>query len=407
MAPPTFKVLHTADWHIGKSLHKHELVDEMRRFFDFLFRTIKEKNIDLLLVSGDIFDHSNPSSADRRLYYEVLKSLSDLGVKVIITGGNHDSISMLEAPKVLLESFDITVIGGATDPIDEELIEILDDQGSVLCVVAAVPFLRDKDVRNLQSDLKFETRADAVRHGIKDHYHRLAKICRSRYDVPVIAMGHLFAKGSITSDSERDIHVGNAAAIPSSIFEDIFSYVALGHIHRPQIIGKNPMVRYSGSPVCLSFSEKDDQKQMLLITLEEGVISEPQIIPLPKWREIKKISGTYQEVETALAAYEPDYPLISFVEVEVKEPSYNASMVTRVEELIGRYEDHARFKILKHRISFDQGAKDTSGLFDAGVTIRDLNPKEVFLKRLELEDASENMKQKLLEAYLEILEQID
>ena len=134
-------------------------------------------------------------------------------------------------------------------------------------MIAAVPFLRDKDLRSKEIDSQFKNRAEAVREGIKNHYARLAEICEQKYpDLPTIAMGHLYAKGVLPSDSERDIHVGNAAAVNSSIFSSTFNYVALGHIHRPQIINKNNFIRYSGSPIALSFSEKSDDKSCLLYT---------------------------------------------------------------------------------------------------------------------------------------------
>ena len=111
------KILHTADWHIGKILHRQSLYDDISYFFDWLVQRITDEKIDLLLVSGDIFDLANPSNMDTKLYYQTLYRLSKTNVKVIITGGNHDSISLLDAPSSLLDVLDITVVGGAKDDI--------------------------------------------------------------------------------------------------------------------------------------------------------------------------------------------------------------------------------------------------------------------------------------------------
>ncbi len=249
------KILHTADWHIGKVLHKRSLQDEFILFSEWLITTIIKEEIELLLVSGDIYDLANPSAKDRSMYFQLLRKLTELNIQIIITGGNHDSVGLLNAPKEILDVLDIHVIGGALDPIKEELIVIKNKKGDEELVIAAVPFLRDKDLRNAETDQQYANRTEAIREGIKAHYKTLATLCKEKYaSLPALAMGHLYAIGADPSDSERDIHVGNAAAVDASIFSG-FDYVALGHIHRPQIIGKNEMVRYSGSPIALSFSE--------------------------------------------------------------------------------------------------------------------------------------------------------
>ena len=156
------KVLHTADWHIGKILHKHALKNEIQAFFNWLLDVISQEHVNLLLVSGDIFDLANPSSKDREIYYRFLSRLAATETQIIITGGNHDSINLLDAPKEILQHLSINVIGGAKENIEEELIEIHDAQGKLAAVVAAVPFLRDKDLRNMNTDKKYKNREEAV-----------------------------------------------------------------------------------------------------------------------------------------------------------------------------------------------------------------------------------------------------
>ena len=401
------KILHTADWHIGKVLHKHSLIPEMELFLDWLIGVIDAHKIDLLLVSGDIFDIANPSVDDRKVYYQFLRRLIDAKVQVVITGGNHDSIGLIDAPQDILELSNITVVGGAKQDLRDEVIEVKDEEGNIQLVVAAVPFLRDRNLRTLASDKKFDKREDALKYGIARHYEEIGIICKEVYPgIPAIAMGHLYARGASTSESERDIHIGNAAAIESDIFPEHFDYVALGHIHRPQIIGKNPMMRYSGSPIALSFSEKRDKKVVVVLELVDGKFADPEILDVPKWRELKKITGTLSEVSQKLEKYDPDFQLNTFVELEIEEEAFSAVTLAKVEELISDYAAHEKFSILKTKTGFKSGAKDTSDLFEQGSSIEDLRPMEVFEKLLEGESLSEEKEAGLKDAFIELLESV-
>lgn len=398
------KILHTADWHIGKQLHKHSLSEELQFFFDWLLNTIKNEKIELLLISGDIFDKANPSLDDRSLYFQFLKKLIAQNVKVIVTGGNHDSIRYLDAPSEILEFLDIRVIGGARKNLEEELIEIRNKEDKLELIVAAVPFLRDKDVRNPETDSQYSNRAEAIRHGIEKHYTDLAKLAKKKYpNTPVIAMGHLYAKGSIESESEREIHIGNQAAIESKIFDEIYKYVALGHIHRPQIIGKNPFIRYSGSPIPLSFSEKKDIKSVVILEFKDSQFSEPEVHKIPIQREFVKLNGDLTYLIEKLETYTHNYPLPSFIELECKEQTFSALILKEVDDMVSQMNESTdRFKILKHRVKFTDGGKDTSELFASGIQIEDLSPEEVFIKRIE-DEPLEN-RDEILEAFKELLE---
>lgn len=403
------KVLHTADWHIGKVLHKQALRDELMLFFDWLYKVLEAESVEVLLVSGDIFDLANPSVKDRGLYFKFLRKLSNLDLKVIITGGNHDAIGVLNAPQPILDALNISVIGGATENISDELIEINNKKGELELVVAAVPFLRDKDLRSNESDEKYANRTEAIRAGIKLHYKQISEICTDKYaGLPVIAMGHLFAKGATQSESERDIHVGNAAAVESDIFPANFNYVALGHIHRPQVIGKNQYIRYSGSPIALSFSEKTDKKSLVILEINDGKIEAPRLMEIPKFRALKKFSGDLASIREKLDHYKPDYPLTSFVEIEVLEDIFSAAVLAEVDELVSMSNSKsAKFIILKPRTIFKNGAKDTADLFVEGEHIEDLKPIEVFRKLMEAQAIESEQQSMLSEAFLELLEMVD
>lgn len=401
------KILHTADWHIGKSLHKYSLQDELTLFFDWLIEIIDHEKIDLLLVSGDIFDLANPSIHDRSLYYQFLKRLITKPIQIVITGGNHDSVGMLNAPRELLNELNIHVIGGATEIIQDELIPIYKGDNLAL-IVAAVPFLRDKDLRNRETDEKYRSREEAIREGIKTHYAELAKHSNELYKgVPVIAMGHLYTIGADPTDSERDIHVGNAAAIDVKVFHDHFDYVALGHIHRPQVIGKNEYIRYSGSPIPLSFSEKKDEKSIVVLELENGKIKPPKIIPTPKNRVLLKFSGSLVDVRMKLTEYVSDGLLAALIEIEIEEEDFSTKVLSEVEDLKLEFEENPNLKILKSKTVFKNGAKDTSVLFEEGKSIEDLTALDVFEQRIANESFDENTRNELISCYRELLELVE
>ena len=396
------KILHTADWHIGKQLHKQSLSEEMTLFLDWLLAYIQKEKVDLLLISGDIFDVANPASKDREVYYRFLSQLIQLGTRTIITGGNHDSIAVLNAPSVLLGHMGITVIGGAAEDITQEVIEVKNKNGELETVVAAVPFLRDKDLRRIDPT-QTQDRRDAIREGMKHHYQVLSDHCSSyKSNVPVIAMGHLYAKGASISESERDI--GNQSSINADIFTDVFDYVALGHIHRPQIVAKNEMIRYSGSPIALSFSEKADEKSVVLIETEKAKIKGLTVVPIPKQRKLVRLSGEYDKIAEQLAEYKSVSALTDFIELHVKAPTFSHSLISNVEALITDYTDQDGFTILKHTFDFEENSKQVTDFFEENINIEEMKPEDIFETKLSLEEAMEDkQKQKLKELFHEVL----
>ena len=395
------KILHTADWHLGKRLHKQELIEEHQLFFEWLIKTIKEREIDVLLIAGDIFDLSNPPTEARALYYWFLRQMIEQRCKIIITGGNHDSASMLNAPKDILSLLNVVVVGGATAKIEDEIFDL----GEV--IICAVPYLRDMDIRQAIDAEEVGGRVEAVRKGIKNHYDLLASYCRENYaKIPIIAMGHLYAQGCITSESEREIQIGNLAAFGESDFSEVFDYVALGHIHRPQRVGGKEHIRYSGSPIALSFSEKNDLKIVIELEISSGKIERIEEISVPKFRVLKKISGDFIKVKSHLTDFLHDSTLKAFLEVEVIEELYNPLLIRELNEIILIFDDD-RAAILKHRIQFINEVNSTDELFHEGQNIDDITETEILVKRLEKENGlSEEHRVLLMEAFTELLQMV-
>lgn len=398
------KILHTADWHIGKKLHKHELNEDFDLFINWLIDYIRSEKIEVLLISGDIFDLANPSSEARKQYYQALVKLQQLKCKIIATGGNHDSPAMLDAPKDLLRALDMDVIGGLPVDLEETLVPIYNNKKEVEFVVAAIPYLRDADLRSGAGATNYEDRIEAIREGIKDIFHTVAEICKSRFpDIPVIAMGHLYTAGIESSESERDIQIGNLAAFKASEFGNHFSYVALGHIHKPQKVNAAIPVYYSGSPIPLSFSERKDDKRVLVLDTEKAW--EPESVPLPVFRKLIRISGTISEIQQKLNDLVATNDLDSLIEIDLIENQYDAQKIYALDQLVNNFEKPG-FVIVKQRAQFKNQTKGTSELYSETQQLEDLKPKDVFLELIENHEYDQEAKKEILSAFDEILEEV-
>lgn len=289
------RILHTADWHIGQRLHERQRTDEHEQFLDWLLETIQAHQVELLLVSGDIFDTALPSSESTNLYYRFLYRLfSKTDAYTVITAGNHDSPRHLEAPREFLEMGRIYVVGTADEPT--KCVVTLPRENPQVAV-AAVPFLSESDLRHLS----YETEADRNER-YRERFKAFYADCVSLMPVelPKILMGHLFVQGGQVGDSERNVQIGGATATHISDFPEDVSYVALGHLHRPQTIkGTDYPVRYSGSPIPLRFNETDYRKVVYLLELsDDGVLIRDEEIEIPIFKELCTVEGDEASVSS-------------------------------------------------------------------------------------------------------------
>lgn len=398
------KILHTADWHIGKKLHKTELSADFDLYIDWLCRLIEEKQIDLLLVSGDIFDLANPSSEARSQYYRALMKMKKFDCKIIMTGGNHDSPAMLDAPKEILRELDIHIIGGLPQDLEELVIPVFGKNNEPEVVIAAVPFLRDSDLRSATDGATYEDRLEAARKGIKNVFSEAAALCARQFpDVPAIALGHLFAAGIESSESEREIQIGNQAAFDASQFGDYFSYIALGHIHKPQQVSAAVPAYYSGSPLPLSFSERKDEKRILFLDTEKAF--HPESISIPNFRKLLKISGSLEQLREKLDVLEANLSLESLIEVELKEEQYDAVKIYKLDELVTNFQKEG-LKIVKHRASFINRQDSASDYFEDTQQLEDLQPKEVFMELISKHEYDKETRLEILSAFDEVLQEV-
>ena len=282
------RILHTADWHIGQRLHERSRFDEHEQFLDWLLETIQERKVDLLLVSGDIFDTALPSSDSTNLYYQFLYRLYDeTDAYAVITAGNHDSARHLEAPREFLKMGRIHVVGLANEA-SRCVLPFPPDNPRIM--VAGVPYLTETDLPHVSYETEIE-RNDRYRERLKSFYADCVACMPT--ELPKILMGHLFVQGGKVTDSERNIQIGGATAIHANDFPEGVSYVALGHLHRPQTIkGTDYPIRYSGSPIPLRFNEANYPKKMYLLELvDDDTLIRDEEIEIPVFKELCTVEG--------------------------------------------------------------------------------------------------------------------
>ena len=398
------RILHTADWHLGKRLEQSERTDEHQAFLDWLITVLQTERIDVLIVAGDVFDTGSPSNTAFEQYYGFLRRVKDTACReVIIIGGNHDSISTLNAPQTLLKYFNVHIIGGVPEEFTDQIIEIKNAEGIVELVVCAVPFLRDRDIRLSVAGETLEERETRIKEGITGHYHKFIEHLADykTNHIPVIATGHLFAAGSSTSDSEKEIHVGNLGQVGGDQFPAEFNYVALGHIHRPQLINKMNHIRYSGSPVPLSFSETDDNKIVIILEFTGRDIISIEEITVPCARKLIRIKGNFERVKTKLVLLEDPgtlYP--AWVEVQVETEGFIFDLEAQLNSLIADKPYIDRLFTRQIRI---RAVKNLDEQTEEAMALTDLDPKTVFLKKCNAEYPDQDQTE-LLRTLNEVME---
>ena len=336
------RVLHTADWHLGQHfLTGQERTTEQKAFLEWLLRTVQEQAIDVLVIAGDVFDTQTPSYAAQELYYTFLVKMQATGCRdIVVVGGNHDSPTMLNASRQLLRRLRIHVVGGVPADPAEQLLALPGPNGRPGLLVCAVPFLRDRDIRLARAGETPDKRQLRIRQSIADHYAALAAhdLVRGQreQDVPVLATGHLYAAGGEAREgAERDVHIGGLGLVGAEHFPAAFDYVALGHLHRPQLVGGRAHIRYSGSPVPLSFTEADDKQQVLLLEFKGAGAPVITSLPVPVARRLQRFHGTLDEVEADLLAFDnAAFELVAWADVLVRSDETPAEVQRRIQAVL-------------------------------------------------------------------------
>ena len=310
------KILHTSDWHLGQSFFTKSRKNEHAAFLKWLLQQVEVHQIDAIIVAGDVFDTGTPPSYARELYHAFIGELQGMQCTLVVLGGNHDSVSVLNESKALLKYLNSHVIASTYGELSEQVITLNDRKGQPSAVLCAVPFIRPRDVLVSEAGQSATDKRQALGDAIKQHYGALynealslrASIEEKQAEqgsensaaIPIIATGHLTALGVSQSESVRDIYIGTLEGFDAKGFPPA-DYIALGHIHRPQKVAKTEHIRYSGSPIPLSFDELNTQKQVVLITFEsESTTPTISTLPVPRFQAMEVIKGDLKAIEAAI-----------------------------------------------------------------------------------------------------------
>ena len=296
------RLLHTADWHLGQTLHGIARDHEHARFLDWLLDTLDDRAVDAMIIAGDVFDGQNPPIPALGLFYRFLARARARrpGLDVVVVAGNHDSGSRLEAPSPLLTELGVRVVGGlpagaadgpegAFDP-GRLVFPLHDSRGAVAARCVAVPYLRPADLPAIDE----EEAADPFIEGVRRIYAAAAEAGRraARPGEALILTGHCYMRGGALSEqSERKILGGNLHALPMDIFPEDAAYVALGHLHRAQAVGGREEVRYSGSPIPLAIDEEHYPHQVSIADFEGGRLVRRESLRVPRAVAIHRLPG--------------------------------------------------------------------------------------------------------------------
>ncbi len=399
------RILHTSDWHLGQSLNRYQRYAEFADFLAWLATTIEQEKVDALLVAGDIFDTTTPGNRAQELYYRFLcRVAASCCRNVVITAGNHDSPTLLEAPKELLRIMNIHVIGNPpADPADEVIL-LYDQNNKPAAIVCSVPYLRDRDIRTSQPGESIQDKSANLIAGIKQHYALVAEIASGKQvelgDLPIIGMGHLFTAGGQTrkDDGTRELYVGNLAHINAGDLPPCFDYLALGHLHQPQKVSGKETWRYSGSPVPMSFAEADQQKMVLLVDFD-GKTPHITELEVPKFQPLEKISGNLQQLSERLNELK-ESAANTWLEIEFTGDEIVSDLPGRLQEMIAG--SNLEIRIIRNKILLDKVLKQN----DSEETLDDISIEEVFLRCLDSYEIPQEQRTELLHSYQEIVKEI-
>jgi len=301
------RVLHTADWHLGHHLHGISRDYEHQQFLDWLLQQLKSQQADVLIVAGDIFDTANPSAVAQTQLYDFLVKARGLcpQLDIVLVGGNHDSAARLDAPAAILNALGVYVVGGLIrnehGDIDWQrlLVPLKNAQGELVAWCGAMPFLRHVDLPENESE------ADPLIAGVNALYSDLLAELKLKAlnDEALLLTGHCYMVGGNVSElSERKILGGNQHALPANIFPECISYTALGHLHLAQKVGDDQSVRYSGSPIPLSFDEQHYQHQIIQVDIAADKTVTISKLLVPRSVEIIRLpsASSYSDLQSIL-----------------------------------------------------------------------------------------------------------
>ena len=401
------KVLHTSDWHIGRTLYSRKRYEEFEAFLAWLAETIQQNEIDALLVAGDVFDTSTPSNRAQELYYRFLCRVAASCCRhVVVIAGNHDSPTFLNAPKELLKAIGVHVVGNASENPEDEVLVLRNERNDPELIVCAVPYLRDRDIRVAEAGESVEDKERKLIDGIRSHYAAVAAIAEQKReelgaDIPIVGMGHLFTAGGQTIDGDgvRELYVGSLAHVTAGIFPKCFDYLALGHLHVPQKVNGSETIRYSGSPLPMGFGEAKQQKSVCQVEFHSTVAS-VQLIDVPVFQKLERVKGDWDGISNRileLSATDDPNQSGAWLEVIYEGDEVIGDLRERLEAAISG----TQMEIL--RIKNNNIIDRVLGQIHEEETLDDLNVNDVFERCLAAHNVPEDQRPELRQTYQETL----
>lgn len=380
----TVRFFHTSDWHLGQFFYNHSRQYEHEQFLAWLIKQIQQKQPHALLIAGDIFDVINPASAAQKQLYQFLADAHDIApnMQTLMIAGNHDSGYRIEQVEPLLEKYNAKTVGvihknaeGQID-LDRLLVPIYDEHKKIAAWCLTLPFLRPAEITGFNEQTASSQNAIAYLH------QQLITEAKKRKtaDQALILMSHAHMQGGETSDSERPIIIGNEEALSTALFDDAIDYVALGHLHKPQKVGQEH-IRYSGSPIPLSFSEINYKHQIVEATIDPTQTDESRLqfeaAVIPRSVQLHKIKGELNDVFTQLKAL-PHGEIDNIDHREYVDIEYHTAVPPQP-NLRQQFEDvlpKGRYRLV--RISRQYLASEKSGDENTQISLEPPTPAKLF-----------------------------
>ncbi|TBM27237.1 exonuclease subunit SbcD [Hafnia paralvei] len=331
------RLIHTSDWHLGQHFYTKSRSAEHQAFLSWLIKQASEHQVDAIIVAGDVFDTGSPPSYARELYNRFVVELQTTGCQLVVLGGNHDSVATLNESRDLLACLNTQVIASSAGDLQHQVLPLKQRDGSVGAILCAVPYLRPRDIQTSMAGQSAAEKQNALQQAIAEHYQSLYDLAAAQRDalggnLPIVATGHLTTIGASTSDSVRDIYIGSLDAFPASAFPPA-DYIALGHIHRPQRVTSSEHIRYSGSPIPLSFDELGSEKSICLVDFTGSTLEKVTLLPVPQFQPMQLIKGSIEQIEQQLAAFKDcDNEKPIWLDIEISSSAYLNDLQRRIQQ---------------------------------------------------------------------------
>ncbi|MEQ9925048.1 exonuclease subunit SbcD [Pectobacterium brasiliense] len=401
------RIIHTADWHLGQYFYTKSRAAEHQAFLNWLIVQVEHHQVDAIIVAGDIFDNGSPPSYAREMYYSFVVALQRTGCQFIVLGGNHDSVAMLNESRELLACLNTQVIACASDDPAQQVLLLENRQKQPGALLCAIPFLRPRDVLTSKAGQSGDEKQLALQEAITAHYQQCYQLaCQKRDELdlplPIIATGHLTTIGATASESVRDIYIGTLDAFPAQAFPPA-DYIALGHIHRPQRVTQSEHIRYSGSPIPLSFDELNSEKSICLVSFVPDVPPKIDILPIPITQPMQLIKGSLSDIEQQLATfknYQGDKPV--WLDIEINTQDYLSDMQKRIQAMT----ENLPVEVLLLRRTREQRLQAITR--QDKETLNELSVHDVFERRLVTEtDMEDSRQQRVRTLFNQVIDELE